>query len=338
MKPVKIAQIGTGHDHALPTFQSLVKNRDVFEVVGIAESNPQRAGELEANPLYRSAPHYTVEQLLEMEDLEAVAVENEEHLSTAVAQKFAQRGVAVHLDKPGTAGASSFEQLVRTLKERNLPLQMGYMYRYNPLVQRALSLVREGALGTIYSVEAHMSVRHTPEKRQWLGQYKGGMMYYLGCHLVDLVLLFQGMPEKVVPMNCSTGIDGVTAEDYGFALFQYPHGLSFVKTCASEYNGYARRQLVICGSGGTVELKPLEAYCPGEGALLRTTGAATLGADSPDPWREGSRQWDSGIFDRYDAMMRAFAAYVRGEAQNPYSHDYELALFRTIMQCCGVTE
>ena len=67
MKPVKIAQIGTGHDHALPTFQSLVKNRDVFEVVGIAESNPQRAGELEANPLYRSAPHYTVEQLLEME-------------------------------------------------------------------------------------------------------------------------------------------------------------------------------------------------------------------------------------------------------------------------------
>ena len=107
---------------------------------------------------------------------------------------------------------------------------------------------------------------------------------------------------------------------------------------SSEYNGYARRQLVICGSEGTIELKPLEIHCPGEGALLRTTGAATLEADGPDPWRDGSRQWDSGIFDRYDAMMRAFAAYVRGEAENPYSYDYELALFQTILKCCGVTK
>lgn len=338
MKPVKIAQVGTGHDHALPTFASLVKNRDLFDVVGIAEPSPHRTGALETDPLYRSVPHFTVEQLLELEGLEAVAVENEEHLSTAVAQKFAQRGVAVHLDKPGTADAESFERLIQTLRAGRIPLQMGYMYRYNPLVHRSLELVRKGALGTIYAVEAQMSVRHPPEKRQWLSQYRGGMMYYLGCHLVDLVLLFQGLPEKVVPLNCSTNTDGVRAEDYGFALFQYPHGLSFVKTCASEYNGFARRQLVICGSEGTIELKPLEIHCPGEGALLRTTGAAALEADGPDPWRDGSRQWDSGIFDRYDAMMRAFAAYVRGEAENPYSYDYELALFQTILKCCGVTK
>jgi hypothetical protein len=29
---------------------------------------------------------------------------------------------------------------------------------------------------------------------------------------------------------------------------------------------------------------------------------------------------------------------VRGEAANPYTYDYELALFRTVMKACGVCE
>ena len=33
--------------------------------------------------------------------------------------------------------------------------------------------------------------------------------------------------------------------------------------------------------------------------------------------------------------MKSFAAMVRGEKENPYTLDYELALFRTIMKCCG---
>jgi len=41
-------------------------------------------------------------------------------------------------------------------------------------------------------------------------------------------------------------------------------------------------------------------------------------------------------FQRYESMMLAFGAMVRGEIQNPYSLDYELALFRTILQCCGM--
>jgi len=28
---------------------------------------------------------------------------------------------------------------------------------------------------------------------------------------------------------------------------------------------------------------------------------------------------------------------VRGETANPYTPDYELALFKLILQCCGVT-
>ena len=41
-------------------------------------------------------------------------------------------------------------------------------------------------------------------------------------------------------------------------------------------------------------------------------------------------------FQRYEAMLRAFADMVHGKIENPYTADYELELFRTVMKCCGM--
>ena len=37
MKPVKVAQIGSAHDHAVAAFRSLLKQKDVFDFIGFAE-------------------------------------------------------------------------------------------------------------------------------------------------------------------------------------------------------------------------------------------------------------------------------------------------------------
>jgi hypothetical protein len=34
-------------------------------------------------------------------------------------------------------------------------------------------------------------------------------------------------------------------------------------------------------------------------------------------------------------MMASFAAMVRGEKENPYAYDYELELYKMVLQCCG---
>ncbi len=36
MRKIKIAQIGTGHDHATQNFNSILKQSDIFDVVGYA--------------------------------------------------------------------------------------------------------------------------------------------------------------------------------------------------------------------------------------------------------------------------------------------------------------
>lgn len=331
MKPVKIAQIGSGHDHAGVTFQSLLDQPDCYEVIGFAESNPERK---EIPAVYAGVPHFTVDELLEMPELEAVAIECEEWDATAIAQRFADKGIAIHMDKPGSQDLEAFEKLIDTVKSKKIPFHVGYMYRYNPSVKHLFQMIKEGELGEIFSVEAQMNCKHPVHKRQWMDHFKGGMMFFLGCHLVDMVLQLQGDPLEIIPMNMSTGIDGVTGEDYGFAVFRYPNGISFIKTCATEENGYDRRYLAVSGSKGSYEIKPWEA----EGKVSQRTSPSryALSKDNPDfSWKNLAVELDFGSYNRYDAMMRKFSEIVRG-AENPYTYDYELKLFKTVLKCCGM--
>ena len=53
-------------------------------------------------------------------------------------------------------------------------------------------------------------------------------------------------------------------------------------------------------------------------------------------WSDPGTVRESDPQDRYDSMMASFAAMVRGEKENPYTLDYELALYKLVLQCCGL--
>lgn len=330
MKKVRILQVGYRHDHARQTFNSIMRLSDHFEIVGIADENVEGA----KKTINNAPAYYSIEEALKL-DIDAVAIECEEESATKYALMFAERGIHVHLDKPGSQNIADFHRLIDIVKNKNLVLQMGYMYRFNPQVQKALLMAKNGELGEIFSVEAQMSVRHTKEKREWLGKHKGGMLYFLGCHLIDLILLFCGEPKEIISLNCQTGTDEVDSTDLGFVVFKYDNGVSFVKSCASEFNGFARRQLVVTGSLGTVEIKPLEIIQENENQI--TNAYTTLEKDKVNPWSDKSTK-SSEFFNRYDNMMRDFALCVAGEKTNKFTPDYEKLVFDTIMKCCGVTK
>ena len=331
MRKVKIAQIGIGHDHALGIYPSICSLTEQFEVVGFAvpEEEKGRFDALYRNPAYQNTPELTVEAILNDPTIEAVTIETEEVLLPKYACLAAEKGKHIHMDKPGGIQPADFDRLVRQAKANGCVFHLGYMYRYNPYVQELMAQIEAGELGEIFSVETHMDIMHGPEKRQWLAQFPGGMLFFLGCHLIDLIFRIQGMPENILPLNTSTGLEGVTAEDYGMAVFTYKNGVSFAKTCARELGGFYRRQLVVTGEKKSVEIKPLEIFAA-DG--LYATRAEYDRTDRGVP-SETSR---SAPYDRYNAMMEAFAAMVRGEKQNPYTYEYEWTLYRILLRACGV--
>ena len=328
MKRIRIAQIGTSqYSHGNPIWQSLLKQSDIFEVVGYAFPENEREKFPKQAEAFAGYREMTVEEILSDPTIEAVAVETEEIYLTKYALMVAKAGKHLHMEKPGGRELADFEELVNILRSKKLTFTLGYMYRFNPIIKDALCRIKNGELGRIYSVETHMSCTHAPEWRSWLKAFPGGMMFFLGCHLVDLIYQIQGEPAEVLPLNCSTGIDGVTANDLGMVVFRYEDGISFAKTCDNEMGGYLRRQLVICGEKGTIEIKPLEAPAPG--------GQYTYSYEAfDDGWTTPWSEKRSEVYDRYDDMMRNFAEIVRGK-ENPYGYDYELNLYRLVLRACG---
>lgn len=336
MKKLKVVQIGIGHAHATSAFNSILKQDELFEVVGFAvpESEktdfPDRIAEYRDD---RGVKFYSVEEALNIPGLDGAVIETEEKNLTRYAIMAAEKGLHIHMDKPGGMELAEFEYLVNTLKERNLTFSLGYMYRFNPKIIEAMEKIKNGDIGEVYCVEAHMDCEHDKGAREWLAQFPGGMMFFLGCHLVDLIYRIQGEPEEVIPLNCVTGSDGVEAEDYGMAVFRYPNGISFAKSCANEIGGYMRRQLVICGSKGTLELKPLEARTETDERDYLYTEMREI--HQGQSWFAAGEMTNSGYFNRFDDMMRNYAESALGLKENPYTHDYELNLYRLLLKACG---
>lgn len=309
-------------------FQTL-KQSDVFDIVGYALPENEREKFPEVMDVFEGFKEMTVEEILNDPEIEAVVIETEEIYLTKYACLAAQHGKHIHMEKPGGANLSEFESLMQLVKNNKTVFHTGYMYRYNPYIMKLMERIKNGELGEIISVEAQMSCLHPNSARQWLQTLPGGMMFYLGCHIVDLILQIQGIPERIIPLNKSSNIDGIAGEDFGMVVFEYKNGISFAKTSAVELGGYTRRQLVVSGTKGTVEIRPLEcnALYPLVTSEYREVFSKEWGADA--------KKLTTEKFDRYNDMMESFAAMVRGEKENPWGYDYELELYRTILKCCG---
>lgn len=334
MRKIKVAQLGTGHDHARDIARTL-KGLDCFDFIGFAEVPEDdlnlkeftREGNADA---YEGVPEYTVEELLNLPGLEAVFIEAEDRALTKYALLAAEKGLHIHMDKPGGVAQEEFDKLIDLVKAKNLILHLGYMYRYNPAVLELKKNIAAGKLGEIISVEAKMNLSHGVEKRSWLAAYPGGMLYFLGCHMIDLVYSILGEPEEVIPLNTVSGLKNVPAEDFGLAMLKYKNGVSFAQSSAVEIGGFNRRQLVVCGTKGTVEIRPLEHWEKSD----------TIYAPLTAQWREAFENEPectktTEIFGRYNAMLEAFAKYVSGEATNPVSYEYERNLHKLLLKACG---
>ena len=329
MGKIKIAQIGTSkNSHGSNIFNSLKKNNDMFELAGYHLPENEREKFPERMDDFDGFRELSLEEILNNPEISAVAVETEEVYLTKYAQIVADHKKHMHMEKPGGTSLCDFEKLIETVKKNKTVFHTGYMYRYNPYVAELKEQIKNGELGEIISVEAQMNCIHPKEVREWLECMKGGMMFFLGCHLIDLIYSIQGVPKRIIPLNKCSNAEGITAEDFGMAVFEYENGVSIAKASAVEIGGFERRQLVVAGTKKTIELRPLEKYIE-EGIVTEK-----YVRDNKE-WTSLTEKEVSLPFDRYDSMMRSFGEMVLGKKENPWNYDYELELYKIVTEVCG---
>jgi predicted dehydrogenase len=320
---IRIGQIGTGHAHASGKMDTIRGSAD-YEVVGCVEPDPERRAKAEKTKTYAGVTWMTEEQLLNTAGLQAVAVETEVKDLLATAARCIAAGKHIHLDKPAGESLPTFKRLLDDATARKLTLQMGYMFRYNPAFVLLFQLLKDGALGEVFEIDAVMSKLLVGPDRERMLAYKGGSMFELGCHVIDAVVTILGRPQKVTPYNRSTLGDGWP--DNQVAVLEYAKATATVRSALVEVEGGARRQFVTCGTKGTYDIHPLEAP------------AAQLALDAPH--RDYKRGYQDVKFPkgggRYDGDFADLAKVIRGEKAFTFTPEHDLAVQETVLLASGL--
>lgn len=324
MTKIKIGQIGTGHGHAVGKFETYRASPD-FEVVGLAEPDPMLRQRAERLPAFKDVTWMSVEQLLGVPGLQAVAIETEPRHLLSHAETCVNAGMHVHLDKPAGESLSQFRRILDTATSKHLCVQMGYMFRYNPAVALLRDLLRMGALGQPFEVHCVMSKVVEPAARIKHGEYRGGMMFELGCHMIDLVVDFLGRPESVASYGQHAGPQQDSLQDNMLAVFTYPKAIASVKSSALEVDGFSRRHLVMCGTEGTAQIEPMDSP-----KFLRLTLAKERGK-----YEKGHQEIPVEPYRRYVADAADFAKIIRGEKMPDWSPGHDLAVQETVLRASG---
>jgi predicted dehydrogenase len=320
---IKIGQIGVGHGHANKL--AVYRQSADYEVVGVVEPDAALRRRAETLPAFKDLPWMTREQLLNVPGLQVVLVETRVKDLLDNAEACVAAGKHVHLDKPPGDSLPQLKRLFDAAARKDLLVQLGYMYRYNPAVVLLRDFLRKGWLGEPFEVHAVMSKVVSAEERRALAEFPGGILFELGCHIIDLVVGLLGKPAEVhaFPRH-SARLDDNLADNM-LAVFTYPRMTASVKSSALEVEGFARRHLVVCGTEGTFHIQPLD----------NPQARVALTAAHGDLVK-GYQDVRFPKYERYVADAADMARILRGEKKADFSPEHDLTVQEVVLRACGL--
>jgi predicted dehydrogenase len=306
--PLRLAIVGAGAITQVAHLPVLKRTRGV-QVVAIADTDRPKARAL-ADRFGIPDAFEDIEQVLEFEQLDALAVCSPTHLHESHVSAALAAGLPVFVERPLAMNAASAQKVVRAAEKKGKPVMVGMSHRYRTDAQLVRGFVQSGELGNVESVRGSWHVfrpsRQQAPWRQRRDQSGGGALLDLGLTMLDLGLWLAGNQR---PVRVS-------------ATWEKPGRERGVERSGSAF--------VVCEGGASIFFDVTWHHL-GEGERFGMGVRAERGAASINPlsvWKElhgvphdvspttsGSRE------NAFQASHRAewahFLAIVRGEAKAP---------------------
>lgn len=181
------------------------------------------------------------------------------HADQAIAALRA--GTAVFCQKPLGRDAAETRAVIAAARDADRLLHVDLSYRFTTGMQRIRELVRSGALGRIYAVQAAFHNAYGPDKAWFYDEQLsgGGCLLDLGIHLVDLALWCLDFPEVISATGHLLNREPLAhaaaprrVEDYAAAQLLLGNGASLQLACSwhAPAGEDAAIGLTFFGSGG----------------------------------------------------------------------------------------
>lgn len=200
-----------------------VLKADGVALAGVVEPDPEVRARAEA---LGARGFGTLEELLAAGGVDGVIVAVPNQLHEAVAGACIAAGLPVLVEKPITHDIASGGRLLDAARAAGVPVLVGHHRRHNPLIRKALEIVRSGELGRLATVQAQtwfLKPDHYFDV-EWRRRKGAGPVYLNLIHDVDLLQAFCGPVATVHAMD-SNAIRGNEVEETAVILLRFESGL-----------------------------------------------------------------------------------------------------------------
>ena len=231
--------------------------------------------------------HGTYEGLLADPDVEAVYISTPHPQHAEWVVKAAAAGKHILCEKPLGLNHAEAVAMVGAARRAGVVLMEAFMYRCHPQTAKIVSLIRDGALGTVGLVQANFSFRteYQADSRLWANAAGGGGILDVGCYTVSMSRLVAGAaagrafldPVEVSGAGVLHPESGVDV--YAAATLKFPNGV--IAQVAAGVGLSLENVVRIYGSAGWLLCRRLGSSTVRAGAskiILHRAGAAALRA------------------------------------------------------------
>lgn len=301
--------------------------RDIaaVEVTAVAARDPDRARAYATEhgiPLAAA----TYEALLERDDVDLVYVSLPITLHERWGIAALQAGKHVLMEKPSAPSSAAAARMVAAAARADRRLIEAFHYRYHPLFDRVLEIVRSGALGRLEAAKAviDVPVPQRPGQIRWRADLAGGALMDLGCYPVHWLRTIAGefvVTEARIDM-AATGVDQLVEASVRFG--SGARGSLFCSMIPHERGRITTLQLI----GDAGELFVRNPIAPQTGHELR--------------WRTGAGDWthESAVTTAsyYHQLLAVAGAIATGAPLPTEGQDIvaNLAAIESIFAAAGV--
>ncbi len=183
-------------------------------------------------------------------DIVSICTPNDRHAEEAILA--AKAGKHIFIEKPIAISEETMMPMIETVEQSGVKSMVGFILRFNPLVNLQRRLVAEGELGKIFMTNVDY----------WFGRERGGWMKHkentggafilAGCHSVDMARYITG--SDIVEARAMSAMVGDYYEypPVETAQVRFDNGALGVFTCSLVGTNPYTANLSILGENGTI--------------------------------------------------------------------------------------
>jgi predicted dehydrogenase len=273
-------------DHFMPG----VKMSSQSKITAIVSGHPDKARKMAAqygvpeNSIYT---YETYDQIRDNKAIDAVYIALPNNMHAEYTIRAAKAGKHVLCEKPMCTSVADAHAMIDACKQAKVKLLIAYRCQYEPTNLRAISLIREGRLGTVQAIESANGFNiRAGEWRLNKKMAGGGPLLDVGIYSLNACrYLTAEEPVEVKAYSTTVDHDGRfdQVEENTSWTMKFPSGI--VASCNTTYgadmNGFYR----VHGSKGVLDV---ETAFPYQGQHLTAAFNDKTSLDEPNPAKDPS--------------------------------------------------